>query len=631
MIDKEKKKCKIPIIVKTLLPVLLAVILTATAFYGFVLPGMHTALLEEKRVKLKNLTKNLIQLAEHYNERIISGELSAEESKARLLERIRAMRYGVSLKEYFWVLDMDYQMLMHPYQTELEGQYLANYEDTQGTKLIYNMIQTVKTSGSGYVEYSWQLWDDRQQTAEKLAYVEGFKPWNWVIGTGIYYEDVKKSIGQIINKTNLILSLFFLAILFIALYILLRDIRNEEKRLQIEQEKTDLILRLRETNLELQKTTRELEKANNAKNLFLANVSHDLRTPLNGILGFSKLLEESDKKDREPLFDDYVEYIKTGGQYLLNMINEFLDISRLEAGKFRLNPSIFDLRKLLQDTVVALSFFASEKNIEISFDCPVKEFTIEADKIMLSKVFYNLLSNAIKYTPEGKKVGMRFQQDNEQIVVDIWDQGIGINQSDQAKIFEPFQQLDKINAPGSGLGLTIAKGIVQIHDGSITLSSIQGEGTTFNVHLPETIRRIRPQEKEKNEQIDYVFNGEKILIIEDDPISMKFMTLYLKKKGFDVYAANSGSEALALGQKYLFDAMLMDIQLPDINGTELIKKIPQSAGNRPLMIALTAYSSNKQKEAILQAGFDDICTKPVDTQHLLSRLHKRLGTKKSSK
>ncbi len=628
MIEKEKRGCKVPIILKTLLPVLLALVLTAVAFYGFVLPAMSASLLQEKRVKLKDLTKNLIQLAEHYNERVISGELSEEESKARLLERIRAMRYGASLKEYFWVLDMDYQMLMHPYMRELEGQYLPDYQDSNGIKLIYNMVQTVKQSGSGYVEYSWQLWDDPETIGGKLAYVEGFKPWNWLIGTGIYYEDVRKSIGQITNKTNLVLSLFFLMIFLLSAYILLRDIKSEEKRIQTQQERIVLIKRLRETNFELEKTSRELEKANDARKLFLANVSHDLRTPLNGILGFSKLLGQSDKSERDCLFDEYVQYIQTSGKYLLNMINDFLDISRLQADTIHLSPSVFDLNELLHETVVALDFFASEKSIEICFDSPIKELMIEADRMMLSKVFYNLLSNAIKYTPNGKKVGIRLQQDDGKIVVDVWDQGIGIDEGDQLKIFEPFHQLNKIKAPGSGLGLTIAKDIVKLHSGSITLSSTQGKGTSFIVHLPEDIRRTQPETNEKGEQKEYIFAGEKILIIEDDPISMKFMTLYLKKKGLDVYPANSGSDALILSKKHNFDAILMDIQLPDINGKELFKKISRPRGN-PLIIALTAYSSQEQKKDIMRAGFDDLCTKPIDTQKLLSILNKSLRAKKS--
>lgn len=629
MPEKSHTQPKWSIILKTLLPLGITVFLTALAFYGFILPRIHNVLMEEKQNQLKNLTKNVVELASHYHDRVESGELTQEDSQQRLLERIRFMRYGNEGKEYFWVHDMNYYMLMHPYMTELENTDMKNYEDPAGNRMVYDMVETARKSGSGFVEYMWPLRDNVEQIEEKLSYVELFEPWGWVIGTGIYYDEIYQSINKITKRTNRVLTAIFLTILAISVYVLIRNIRLEEKRASVEEERITLIKNLRETNKKLETTKNELQEANKAKDMFLANISHDLRTPLNGILGFSKLIEESSPEDRQELFDEYVVYIEKSGKYLLNMINDILDLSKMQAGKSEPEKTIFNLNALLSDVIQSLYYFALEKGIDLSLKTPAASGSldplfVEADQTLLNKVFYNLLSNAIKYTPEGKKAGIILKETQENIIIQVWDQGVGIPKEAQKKVFEPFVQLNNIKCQGTGLGLTISNNIVTMHEGTLTLASVEGEGSEFTVSLPASIQREPIDEATTKQPETFDFRGKKALIVEDDPISRRFMILYLKKHGFEVKGTNSGQEALTLAKQQSFDIILMDIQLPDMNGKDLLKKIENLIEEKPFIAALTAYSGEKAKEDIKKAGFDNIFSKPVDTNKLLLTLQKGL-------
>lgn len=623
MPHKKHIQSKYSIIIKIMLPVGISVLLTALAFYGFILPHIEHVLMVEKQAQLQNLTQNVVELARHYHERVESGELSVEESQKRLLERIRVLRYGVDKKEYFWVHDMNYHMVMHPYMTELEGTDMKEYEDPEGNRMIYEMVELVKTSESGFVEYMWPLRDELEQIEAKLSYVQRFEPWDWVIGTGIYFNDIQQSIGLITNQTNKVLTAIFIAIVVLAVYLLIRDIRIEENRTQIEGERMALIKNLRESNLKLETITNQLELAGKTKDLFLANVSHDLRTPLNGILGFSKLIEEADPSQRQQLFDEYVIYINKSGRYLLNMINDILDMSKIEAGKAKLHPSVFNLYSLMMDVTQSLTYFAMEKDMRLSLECEpadMESLYVEADQTLLNKALYNLLSNAIKYTPKGKKAGMRLNETAQNICIQIWDQGIGIPKESQEKVFEPFFQLNPHKGSGTGLGLSIARDIVQLHSGSITLASNETEGSTFTITLPSSIKREPIMIEQPAQSVVFDFSGKSALVVEDDPISRKFMTLYLKKHGFQTQGIDSGKTAIQIVQNKTFDIILLDIQLPDINGKELLPLLLKTLPEKPFIAALTAYSGETTKAEIMNAGFDHVFSKPVDTQALLFTL-----------
>jgi CheY-like chemotaxis protein len=354
--------------------------------------------------------------------------------------------------------------------------------------------------------------------------------------------------------------------------------------------------------------------------MFFANVSHDLRTPLNGIIGFSKLLEESDKDKRESLFTEYMGYIQQSGNYLLRMINGILDFSKIHAKKLFLEKSKFALNDTISDVISSLSFFAREKGIAVHFDSQ-KKFYINADEMRIKKVFYNLLSNAIKYTTDGKDVHISLYEEEDEILIRFKDTGIGISAGDSEKIFKPFEQVNKIKTEGTGLGLAIAKEITELHKGSITLKSVEGKGSEFTVHLPVTLITDHIEKKETAILEDSVFRNKKIMIVEDDKISRKFLTLYLQKYNMITIGLSTGKEVLERLKSDKFDLILMDIQLPDTVGTELIKKVKVMTTTDIPIIALTAYSSPQKKEEILASGFDAMCSKPVNSNLLLKTMY----------
>ncbi|HOO33543.1 MAG TPA: cache domain-containing protein [Thermotogota bacterium] len=617
-----KRKSKLPIILKTILPFLLTMVLVIITIYGFVIPKIGEILFDQKKEKVKDLCKNTIQLAEQYYERFRNGELSEGEAKRRLIERVRIMRYGDELKDYFWIIDIDYTMIMHPYLPETEGTSMEYFEDSNGYRVFYNMSKLVKENKAGYLEYTWQLRDEEGVIEDKISYVQLFEPWNWIIGTGVYYSDIKRNTAEVTEGINFALTLISVLIGLVSLYIIIREIKAAEYRQQTSEEREKLISRLRTINTELNMAKKEAEEANTSKDQFLANITHDLRTPLNGIVGFSELLEDSSEKERTIHFSEYTGYIRRSGKYLLQMINDILDFSKAKAKKITLERSIFCLNDVISEVVTSLSFFSLEREIPIVFEAE-GTFTVEADEMRLKKVFYNLLSNAIKYTKDHEPINVELKQSKNELLITFRDRGIGISSEDQKRIFSPFVQINRIKTEGTGLGLAIAKEITELHDGYISLESEVDRGSMFTVHLP---RDILTEEEVSTQRppVPEFLKDKKICIVEDDAISRKLMILFLKRYEMKPIDIPSGTEFLDYLKTDKPDIILMDIQLPDINGMELKEKLKETGAGEIPVIALTAFSSEEKTEELLKKGFFAVCHKPVDSAILLKRLAEAL-------
>jgi len=617
-----KRKSKLPIILKTILPFLLTMVLVIITIYGFVIPKIGEILFDQKKEKVKDLCKNTIQLAEQYYERFRNGELSEGEAKRRLIERVRIMRYGDELKDYFWIIDIDYTMIMHPYLPETEGTSMEYFEDSNGYRVFYNMSKLVKENKAGYLEYTWQLRDEEGVIEDKISYVQLFEPWNWIIGTGVYYSDIKRNTAEVTEGINFALTLISVLIGLVSLYIIIREIKAAEYRQQTSEEREKLISRLRTINTELNMAKKEAEEANTSKDQFLANITHDLRTPLNGIVGFSELLEDSSEKERTIHFSEYTGYIRRSGKYLLQMINDILDFSKAKAKKITLERSIFCLNDVISEVVTSLSFFSLEREIPIVFEAE-GTFTVEADEMRLKKVFYNLLSNAIKYTKDHEPINVELKQSKNELLITFCDRGIGISSEDQKRIFSPFVQINRIKTEGTGLGLAIAKEITELHDGYISLESEVDRGSIFTVHLP---RDILTEEEVSTQRppVPEFLKDKKICIVEDDAISRKLMILFLKRYEMKPIDIPSGTEFLDYLKTDKPDIILMDIQLPDINGMELKEKLKETGAGEIPVIALTAFSSEEKTEELLKKGFFAVCHKPVDSAILLKRLAEAL-------
>ena len=385
---------------------------------------------------------------------------------------------------------------------------------------------------------------------------------------------------------------------------------------------------------ELNQAKLAAERANEAKSSFLSSMSHDLRTPLNGILGFTDIaIREPDSAKKQ----DYLEKIKSSGQLLLALVNDTLELSRIESGKFVLENEPVDSYELGEAVLTALRPSADLKNIHLEAqNFPVE--TVMVDKLKLQKVLLNLLSNAIKYTPENGKIKMSIDLldppvygCNHRIVVE--DNGIGIKEDFLPRIFEPFSQENRPEAcsvMGTGLGLSIVKKIVDMVNGKIEVQSKPGVGTRFTVYLP--IESIEDAESNKEIYSDNFvsLNGCRVLLCEDNHLNAEIAKILLNEQGISVEWAEDGLTAVKKFKRSspgYYDAILMDIRMPYMNGyeaTKIIRKLQGYESNKIPIIAMTADAFDEDIKKTKKAGMDDFLSKPIQPAALISALRKNI-------
>ena len=427
----------------------------------------------------------------------------------------------------------------------------------------------------------------------------------------------------------------------------------EESNVQMEEQQQQLTQQAQELTKQkeaLQAAKEEAEKASQFKSQFLANMSHELRTPLNSIILLSKLLQESKNEclDEEDIQKAAV--IHKAGKELLELINEILDMSKIESGNMEMEFIDVDSQELLGDIEELFRPIAKEKGLNFVVEDNFKAHFI-SDKGKLSQVLRNLLSNAFKFTEKGE-VSLKLFKDEKNIKFIVQDSGIGIPKEKQSLIFEAFKQVDgsiSRKYGGTGLGLSISKKIIEMLGGKIELQSKEGEGTTFTVTIPlkegqattpsaleepklqeSELTLPMPSDDENNEtdSEDTFLKDKKILLVDDDSRNIFTLTALIETLGGEVFTAFNGEEALEMleDEKGEIDLIFMDIMMPVMDGLEAIKKIKEHQQYREIpLIAITAKSSEKDKEECLKAGADDYISKPVDKNNLISIIKAWIG------
>jgi|GEM_PF-2911833 len=376
------------------------------------------------------------------------------------------------------------------------------------------------------------------------------------------------------------------------------------------------------------------ETANHAKSSFLANMSHELRTPLNAILGFAQLLNKD--TNLTPKQQENVRIINNAGNHLLNLINDILDLSKIEAGRVSLNETDLDIREMVREIEDMIQIKAKEKGLDfqVILADEITQF-IYGDRLKLRQVLINLLSNAVKFTSEGEVIlKVKMGEKPNELGFEITDSGIGIAADEIEKVFNPFEQTKSgiAKAEGTGLGLAISAKFVEMMGGKIQVNSQLGVGSTFKFTIkitPVAREKIKPKENHRRviglapNQPTY-----RILVVDDQWDNRNLLVQLLSPLGFEVKEAVDGKEAIEMWEKFEPHLILMDMKMPGINGYEATKIIKSSVqGQNPVILAVTASAMEQQKEMILSVGCNDILNKPIEEEVILAKIAQHLGVR----
>ncbi|HEV8002332.1 MAG TPA: PAS domain S-box protein, partial [Planctomycetaceae bacterium] len=378
-----------------------------------------------------------------------------------------------------------------------------------------------------------------------------------------------------------------------------------------------------------------LQQANRAKSVFLANMSHEIRTPMNAILGFSQLmLRDQDLTSRQC---QYLGTINRSGEHLLALINDVLEMSKIEAGRTTLNSSTFDLPVLFNDLEMMFRVRTNEKRISFSVEMigDVPQYIV-GDINKLRQVFINVLGNAVKFTEQGG-IAVRVQVDREaargpDLRVEVEDTGPGISRDDQDKLFRHFEQTKtgQQTGTGTGLGLAISQEFIRLMGGAITVTSQVGKGSVFVIQLPLKEGEAQAvQTRDKPRHVLRLQPGQaqcRVLIADDIEDNRQLLAQLLAPLGFEIRLATNGVEAVQEFERWRPHLILMDFRMPVMDGHEAIRRIrPMAGGREPKIIAVTASAMEENRQALMEIGADDFISKPFREAELLQKMHDHLG------
>ncbi len=477
--------------VKIIFPAVLTVVLFVATLFWLILPWMESNMMNLKRQTIQELTRTAHSALQAYQQKVQDGLLSRPAAQQQAIAHLRQLRYGPEGKDYFWINDMAPTLIMHPYRPDLEGKDISGFTDPNGKRLFVEFVKTVKAQGAGYVDYEWQWKDDPERIVPKISYVMGFAPWNWILGTGIYIEDVRAEISAVNQKISMICLGILLILGALCWYMVWQGARTERRRRQAEQQ----------AELHREQLFQAAKMA--SLGTLVSGVAHEINNPVMSIMLNAPLLSRTWEATL-PVLDAHCEAhgdihvnqipygvlreriprllanIEEGAKRIRNIVADLKDFARQSPPD--LADSV-DLNRVVEKSVglVENLLKKSTDNFDIRYSAQLPTFAGNSQRI--EQVVINLLVNACQSLPERScAIRVRTGQADGAVFVEIHDQGVGMPAEVIRQIRDPFFTT-KRESGGTGLGLAISDRIIEEHGGSMYFDSAPGKGTTVRIRF----------------------------------------------------------------------------------------------------------------------------------------------------